>query len=311
MNGGPATAEPPGSSADGPDLGFLQSAATARRAAARRRTRLALGVSLCITVVWLGYVLAFGHLDRVIDGWRASVTMLFGSFVAGSTPQGGGAVAFPVFTKVLAVPAEAARTFSLAVQTVGMGTAALAIFILRRHVAWRAVAFAFPAALIGFLASYVWLTDGEEPFRPAIIPGGYIKVSFTLVVAAMAFIVYLGARIEIREVTTDIPTINPRVTIALCTLALVGGVTAALTGSGADLFVYLALTVLLGIDPKVGVPTSVIIMAALSVVGLVLVAADGQLSVMLSDAGTEVTTIGGRRRDRCRSRDHRHATVLG
>ncbi len=51
--------------------------------------------------------------------------MVFGSFVAGSTAAGGGAVSFPVFTKLLHIPADEARTFGLLIQSVGMTMASV------------------------------------------------------------------------------------------------------------------------------------------------------------------------------------------
>lgn len=173
---------------EGLDLSFLEEGKQERTRLARRRARTAVAVSAAITLIWLIYVTAAGHWGRVLDNWAAAVTMVFGSFVAGSTPQGGGAVAFPVFTKVLDVPAEVARSFSLAIQTVGMGAAAAAIFINRRRVETKAVLLSLPFATAGFVLALWLLTDGSTEFREGRIPGPYIKVSFTLVVGAMALI---------------------------------------------------------------------------------------------------------------------------
>lgn len=57
--------------------------------------------------------------------------MLLGSFIAGATPQGGAAVAFPVFTKVFHLPAPDARTFGQMIQSVGMTMAAITILLRR------------------------------------------------------------------------------------------------------------------------------------------------------------------------------------
>ena len=88
--------------------------------------------------------------------------MVFGSLVAGSTPQGGGAVAFPVFTKLLEVPAAAARTFSLSIQAVGMGTATVLIVMRRLPVAWRAVRAVAAAASVSFLLSLLAADRGRS-----------------------------------------------------------------------------------------------------------------------------------------------------
>ncbi len=265
-----------------------------REAQARQRRRAALGVSAAITLAWVVYVSVAGHWGRVVDNWVAAVTMVFGSFVAGSTPQGGGAVAFPVFTKGLEIPADVARTFSLAIQTVGMGSAAAAIVINRRRVEWRVVAIGLPVAAAAFLAAAFLLGDGGEPFRPPVLPGPYIKVTFTLVVGAMALITYLGSRVRVREVHFELPAVNRRTNAALVVMAALGGVAAAFTGSGADVLVYLFVAVLLAVDPRVGVPTSVVVMAGISVLGFVTLGVlDGQLDVTLSAAGGAVVAIGG------------------
>ena len=91
------------------------------------RVRLAWVLPAVATITWVVYVAAEGHLGRVLDQWAAAVTMVFGSFVAGSTPAGGGAVAFPVFTKVLEIPPAVARTFSLSIQATGMVMASATI----------------------------------------------------------------------------------------------------------------------------------------------------------------------------------------
>lgn len=281
------TAEPAGL-----DLEFIEEGRLVRSREAARRRRLAIGVSVAVTAVWLVYVTVAGHWERVVDNWAASVTMVFGSFVAGSTPQGGGAVAFPVFTKALEVPAEVARTFSLSIQTIGMGAATAAILINRRRVEWRAVAVGLPVAAIGFLFAITLLSDGGDPFRAPIVPGPYIKVTFTLVVAAMALITYLGSRVRIREVSVELPGMNTRTTAALVVMAALGGIAAAFTGSGADVLIYLYVAVLLAVDPKVGVPTSVIVMTGISVIGFATLGIlDGQLSVAV--AGDTVTSVGG------------------
>ena len=69
-------------------------------------TNLALGAT--VFVVW--FVLGGDRaLQAVANHWQVSLTMVFGSLVGGGTSEGGGAIAFPVMTKVLAVPAPQAR----------------------------------------------------------------------------------------------------------------------------------------------------------------------------------------------------------
>jgi uncharacterized membrane protein YfcA len=277
----------------GPDFSAIVEAGRSHRERTTRdRTRQALTLSFGVLILWLVFVTVQGHWGRVGDQWASALTMVFGSFVAGSTPQGGGAVAFPVFTKVLDIDTPVARSFSLCIQTIGMGTAAAAIIINRRAVAWRAVAIAAPAAVVGFLISALLLGRSDEPFWPSRLPGPYVKVTFTLLVAAMAVVVYLGYRVHLLERIEKLDISGPRVIGAIATAGIVGGVASSLTGSGADVILYLAVVVVIGVTPRIGVPTSVVVMAVVSIVGFIVYGlVDGQLDITIT--GDEVTAIGG------------------
>eukprot|EP00438_Fugacium_kawagutii_P004868 Skav203384 [mRNA] locus=scaffold1379:336778:337905:+ [translate_table: standard] len=97
------------------------------------------------------------------DAWTASfgrfyimsLTMIFGSLVAGSTPVGGGAVAFPVMVLYIKLLPEEGRDFSLMVQSVGMSAASFQILYAKRHlchfwlVLWFTIS-ALPGLILGF-----------------------------------------------------------------------------------------------------------------------------------------------------------------
>lgn len=271
----------------------LAASATARSTSQRLRMRRSLSLSAAITTLWLVAVTGFGLWSRVAEHWVAAFTMVFGSFVAGATPQGGGAVAFPVFTKGLGIPAETARSFGLCIQAVGMGTAALSIVINRRTVEWRAAATGAVVGSMAFVATLLAFGDRSAPFWPIDLPGSYVKVTFTLVVLAMGVVVVIGSRIPIRSVSAELPPLNHRLRVALVVSAVLGGVASALVGSGADVMVYLFVVVLFGVKADVGVPTSVVTMAAVSVVGFVVLGLiDGQLGIDVDQAG-QVTAVGG------------------
>jgi uncharacterized membrane protein YfcA len=282
----------PGSDS-GLDLGFLADGASSRARTARRRTLVGFSVSAAVTAVWLIAVSTTGSWGRVGDHLVASATMVVGSFVAGATPQGGGAVAFPVFTKALDVPAEAARSFSLCIQAVGMTSASAAIILGRRPVVWPAVAIGAPTGIVAFVATLLLAGDRSKPFWPSSLPGPYVKITFTLVVAAMAVVVLIGLRTPIRTVSGALPPLDTRLTSALVVAGTLGGVSSALVGSGADVFLYLFVVVLIGVRGAVGVPTSVITMAIVSIAGFVVLGlVDGQLDVVV-DANGLVTEVGG------------------
>jgi len=61
------------------------------------------------------------------------VAMIFGSMIAGSTPLGGGVVAFPVTVLILSFTPSQGRDFSLLIQSVGMTAASFLIFSEKEH----------------------------------------------------------------------------------------------------------------------------------------------------------------------------------
>lgn len=249
------------------------------------------GLPAAITLVWLGYVIYSGQWDRVGENWRSTVTMIFGSFVAGATPQGGGAVAFPVFTKVIGTTAAVARTFSLSIQAVGMVTAGLSILLSRKPIAVKAVLAGGGAGLVGFGLGLAFLTDHSTPFWTSHVPDSYVKVTFTIVLAALAYIVYLVLE-EGDAGRPSLPTWNSRMWVGVVTAGLIGGVASALIGSGTDVFVFLFIVVIAGLHPRVGVPSSVLAMAMVSLAGIVILGIiNGQLDTQV--VGDSVVAVGG------------------
>ena len=84
-----------------------------------------------IVFIYSGLLLSQGFIDllnNLTSQLAIALTMAVGSFVAGGTALGGGAVAFPAMTKVLAIEPVTAKTFSLAIQSFGMSAAALTLY---------------------------------------------------------------------------------------------------------------------------------------------------------------------------------------
>lgn len=263
----------------------------------RVRAALVWGLPAIFTLGWLVYVTWSGQWARVTGHWRTGLTMVFGSFVAGSTPQGGGAVAFPVFTKVLEIPASVARTFSLSIQATGMVMASLSILLAGRRIDRRAFTYGVCGGAIGFFFGLYALSDPSALWWPSRISAPYVKVSFTIAIAAMAYIVYL-CFVQGAKGTEVIGSWTSQAKATLVGFGIVGGIASALTGSGVDVFLFLFVVLIAGLHPSVGVPTSIVTMAVVSTLGLVMLGLyDGQLSIDLDSAG-DVVGVGGTAVDR-------------
>lgn len=256
------------------------------------RHRLAWALPFVFTTAWLAYVLSFDHVERIIDNWRAALTMTVGSFVAGSTPQGGGAVAFPVFTKVLEVPAPVARSFSLVIQATGMVMASASILLAGRKIDWKALRLGVGGGLVGFVLGLIALGDPSTPFWSPRIDPSYVKVSFTIVIFAVAVIVRICAD---RSTKYDqVQDWGSRSVFVMMSFAIIGGLFSSLVGSGTDVLLFVFIVLVADVSPKVAIPTSIVSMAIVSVFGFFILGLwHGQLNVELGPSLEQVVGVGG------------------
>jgi len=67
------------------------------------------------------------------DYWPMTLAMIAGSLIAGSTPLGGGVVAFPIAVLLIGFKPAEGRDFTVMIQTVGMNAAAYMIVLNKSH----------------------------------------------------------------------------------------------------------------------------------------------------------------------------------
>jgi uncharacterized membrane protein YfcA len=237
-------------------LGFDARAALHDAAPAIRRWAYLATLAVVLTV-WAIYMTASMSWHLFTEFWPITVTMSFGSFIAGATPQGGAAVAFPVFTKVLGIDSETARTFGLLVQSVGMMMAALVIVVRKVPILPRVILWASVGGLFGQILGTFWISLGAP----------YAKILFSFVAAVFAAALILSRWVLKLPVVETLPTWRANDPIFYAVIGLVGGILAANTGSGVDMLTFVVLTLAIGVNEKVSTPTSVIIMGINSVVG--------------------------------------------
>jgi len=150
----------------------MEAGASVTRLEGKSRRILVIALPAVFSIAWLIFVFAAGHFERVTDNRSAALTMAFGSFVAGSTPQGGGAVAFPVFTKLLGIPSPVARSFSLVIQASGMVMASASILLSGTKIDWKALRLGVMGSSVGFVLGLFLLGDPSTPFgtRDSTLP---------------------------------------------------------------------------------------------------------------------------------------------
>jgi uncharacterized protein len=224
---------------------------------------------LWIWFLWLGAfygvwaVLVFGQSKwgEVMAHWPMALAMTLGSYVAGSTPMGGGTVGFPVLVLFFRMPASLGRDFSFAVQSIGMVSAAIFIIARRQPLAWSMLKGSMLGAAIGTPLGIFLLS----PFIPEL----WIKLIFAVIWASFGVLhLYRINEISSHDGMTEFDERwDFRVGLAL---GLFSGVTVvSVTGVGIDMVLYAALVLLCRADLKIAIPTSVVIMGFTSVVGVV------------------------------------------
>ena len=106
---------------------------------------------MIVLVSWLIYVQGIDLMSLYGRRWPAALTMIFGSFIAGSSPEGSAAIAYPVFTLLLDIAPPIARNFAFAIQSIGMTSASLLILGLRIKVEWNYIRYVTLGGVFGLV----------------------------------------------------------------------------------------------------------------------------------------------------------------
>ncbi len=217
-------------------------------------------------LVFVGLITVYATTDvfpAVLASWPAAVTMIFGSFIGGASAEGGGAIAFPVFTLLFKIPPDSARNFSFAIQSVGMVSASLLILGRGIPIDIRAVYFPAIGGVIGLILGTFALVPFLEPVTT--------KLFFVSLWMAFGIGLWRANRNASRIVAKGLPPILTSRDISnLIGIGLVGGVVTSIFGNGVDLVTFCVLTLWYGIDEKIATPTSVVLMSVITVCGFVL-----------------------------------------
>ena len=223
---------------------------------------------LWIWFLWIGLFyaawgwLVFGHgrWEVVKAHWPIATAMAFGSYVAGSTPMGGGTVGFPILVLLFDLPASLGRDFGFAVQSIGMTSASIFILARRRPLAWSMLQGAMVGSLVGTTAG-IFLVAPH-------VPELWIKLVFAVVWASFG-VLHLY---RINEIASHVgmTEFDERwdFRVGLWIGVLAGGLVASVTGVGIDMVLYAILVLLCRADLKIAIPTSVVIMAFTSLLGI-------------------------------------------
>ncbi|MCO7199557.1 sulfite exporter TauE/SafE family protein [Pseudoalteromonas sp. OANN1] len=207
------------------------------------------------TLIWVqGFYQALG---QIISESHIALTMALGSFVAGGTALGGGAVAFPVMTKLLDIDPATAKVFSLAIQSFGMTAATITIFCRRIPVYKNVILMALPMAALGVTLSLLYIA----PLAPRLLVKSIF--SFLLLCFALTLILRWWRKAH-HQPSSEF--IQPKM-LRFMVVALIGGIASGLVGSGADIALFALLVIAYNADVKKATATSVVVMTFTSLIG--------------------------------------------
>lgn len=219
--------------------------------------------------VWLFLSFGLGYWDEIKAHWPIAAAMALGSYVAGSTPMGGGTIGFPVLVLLFDMPASLGRNFGLVIQSIGMTSASIFILCRRTPIESRMLlwSLAGAAAGLGFGTYYVVPHISDET----------IKLIFACLWMSFGLLTLFKNR-ELCGFHNLTPVPHSEAMQLGLAVGFAGGITTAVTGVGIDMMLYTVLVLLYCMDLKAVVPTAVICMAGASLMGTALHLLIGDLS---------------------------------
>lgn len=214
--------------------------------------------SLFLAVVFFIFLLLIFRFEVDIGKHFAILpTMLLGSFVAGSTPMGGGSVAYPILVHYLDFGSADARTFSLLIQSVGMTSASLFIILYKREeLPWGFIGRTALAGLIGFVLS-------------TFLIYGLVSSTLLKVIYIPFFLSFLIILLKIQFGNDRKPVYTPpdhpdKSMIPALIAGFCGGILSGFIGNGIDFMVFTVLVLYFGFPIKKGTFISIILMTIIS-----------------------------------------------
>lgn len=217
---------------------------------------------IVVITVWFWYMNVNNMFSILSENLYVMITMVFGSFVAGSSPEGSASIAYPMFTLYLGIAPDVARNFAFAIQSVGMTAAS--IYILNKKIAldWNYIIYVSFGGLFGLLFGTYNLVPYIQPML-----GKLIFVSLWL---AFGIVLYLENRKQTRIIYDKIILFSHSDRINLILFGFIGGGISSLFGTGINIFTFCFLVIYYKVNEKVATPSSIIIMTIETIAGFAL-----------------------------------------
>lgn len=209
---------------------------------------------------WFWYMFSHKSFDIYTRQWATVITMIFGSFIAGASPEGSAAVAYPIFTLLLKIAPPIARNFAFAIQSIGMTSASLLIIGMKLKVDWNYIIFVTVGGVFGLFLGTYYVVPYISPVQA--------KLFFVSLYLSFGIALWLQNRRPQREVFDKIQNFQNSDRGRLIIFGLVGGIISSIFGTGINIFTFCLMTIYYRVSEKVATPSSVIIMTIETILGL-------------------------------------------
>ena len=216
-------------------------------------------VALLILLIWGIFMHLTSSWQLFADNWFMTVTMIFGSFIAGASSEGGGAIAYPVMTLLFNIEPDVARNFSFAIQSIGMVMASFWILISKIKIEKNYLLLAGIGGFFGIIAGSVFIAPYVKP--------DFAKMMFVSFWLSFGIALWVVNFLNHRKSVDILPNLSRFQSIELLMVGLVGGIFSSILGNGLDICTFSYVVLKYRLSEKVATPTSVILMASNAVVG--------------------------------------------
>lgn len=228
----------------------------------KKNVSLFLIPALLVLIIWVGYMHRMELWGLFSEYWFMTVTMIVGSFIAGASSEGGGAIAYPVMTLFFNIEPEVARNFSFAIQSIGMTFAAIWIILSGIKIEKNYLITAGIGGAIGIFF-------GTFAVAPFVLPA-YAKMMFVSFWLSFGIAIFVVNFVNNRKAISKLPKLNASQYFELAVIGFIGGIISSVLGNGVDICTFSYVVLKYGLSEKIATPTSVILMASNAIIGFFL-----------------------------------------
>jgi len=219
-------------------------------------------IALPLLLGWILYMNVSDSWSLFSDNWFMTVIMIFGSFIAGASSEGGGAIAYPAMTLLFNIVPDIARNFSLAIQSFGMTFAAIWIFLSKIKIEKNYL-------IIAGIGGAIGITFGSFYIVPIVTPS-YAKMMFVSFWLSFGFALWVVQFVHKIDSNEHLPILNTYQKTELLFIGVLGGIFSSVFGNGIDICTFAYVVLKYRLSEKVATPTSVILMASNAILGALL-----------------------------------------